>query len=641
MNPPGLVMTRILKYCSKKEIAALFDTSEFFRQFILTNNQKIPNFPIYANQWKAAVQIHQKFIQDSRYVLLTAQPQSGKTGTCQAVAYLIKNNPSLKLKKIWFICGMNDNNLKRQQIREFTGLIPPHQILFSKDLQSYRSPSYFKDSLIILDESHYAQCGVEWKSQHSSMVYRFLTNQVGMTLDGETHKWIGKNLFFLSVSATPMSELVRFIDDENQKTRVILEPGDGYYGFEEMFKNNKVLPSFNLGDEDQQEELVEILREHNRVQRANGKYKYAIIRFSNTGNGEKYRNQFKSLIDWNVNYICFHSKHMVLRDINQIVNLEPDQMTIIEVYHSLRAGIQLNTEHIFLVHDSYRAGTDVTAQGLSGRCCGYGKKKHGVEIYCYQHRLQKYLLWIQKGFNPEYVPDNCYNIKRGYTELPQEKFQARVPMSGKIPDHLIHQLLDFKQRHKNRYPKFMELFGSKLGKLDFIDNMIWNHTQTVGITILNEKNKTEGKTNTWIKFWNPAFKASQTNREGAYFRNCKLPEEDNDFKYIYINLKRDHKHFGYLIVTSQFRLSEDPKDYLMTTGKEEFHPKNNLNLNDVPVLKFKSIIDRKIRKETGDKMKNGIEKEENREKNNAKEKKNRFFKLNFKPKQLKESIYCE
>ena len=116
---------------------------------------------------------------------------------------------------------------------------------------------------------------------------------------------------------------------------------------------NKIKDAYDIGKDDDRDELVQTLRQHYQQQQETNKYKYAIIRFSNTGQGPTYRERLKNEINWDVDYICFHSKFMNLRDINAIVKNSPTKMTIIEVYHSLRAGIQLDTTNIFLVQLTY------------------------------------------------------------------------------------------------------------------------------------------------------------------------------------------------------------------------------------------------------------------------------------------------
>lgn len=632
---PVSFLGKIFRYCNRNTITSLFDTDPYFRQIILQYYDNIEDFHLHENQWTCAKQILGHFFQDTRYVLLTAQPQSGKTGVCQAVCFLLKQYAKqFNITNFWFICGMNDNNLKRQQIHEFSGLVPEQNVLFSKDLAGFGKKrfraqnnklklnnqednslkeiaklpnAYFRNSLIILDESHYAQQG---QGVQASMVHRFLSYEVGLTLDGFDHNWKGQNLWFLSVSATPMSELCHFLQPGQSKARVLLRPGRDYYGFQDMFYLKKIHKAYNLADVSEQKKLINIMKKHYRSQQSQNQYKYAIIRFSNTTQAQAHREVFKGLIDFPVKYIKFHSKEMSLRDINKIVREPPNKFTIIEVYHSLRAGIQLDTSNICLVHETHRANTDVTAQGLAGRCCGYFKEKHNVDIYCHRDYLEKYSKLITNDFNPKYVPSNCTNIKQGHCDDACDKFIPNVPMGGKMDNELIEDLLKYKAKNPRRYPGFMDEFIDRIGNLEFIMERIWCNYHFVGVTILDETNKTESKTNTWIKFWNPAFNAWKNRKNGAYFRNNNLDDNYDDFTYVYINLKKDHEHFGFILVTSQRRMSDQPRDYIRTTGKEEFHPMNN-PLDDIEFdIILKSTFLQKQKKRRNEEFRSRINRNE-------------------------------
>lgn len=605
-NVPELILNKILGYCGKNELANLYEDSEYIRNVIRGKDDRkmikyIESCNIYPNQWKAAERICDYFLKGYRYVLLTAQPQSGKTGTCQAVCYLVRElKEKLKITNYWFLCGMNDNGLKKQQTLEFNGLIDKKNVLFSKDMQMYKpvkgnQADYFENSLIILDESHYAQTAYEAKQ---SMVHQFLNKHVGLSLDGIEDKNKGKNLWFLSVSATPMSELVHFlrpIERNNEmieipKAQVQLEPASTYYGFKRMKELNKIHKSFNVAIPEERQKFADILTKHYLQQKAEKNYKYALIRFSNTGHGDEYRQAIQLLINFPIKYIHFHSKFMYMNDINKIVSKAPDTFTIIEVYHSLRAGIQLNTKNICLVHDSYRANTDVTAQGLAGRCCGYNKEDHGVEIYCYMERLDGYIKLVEENFNANYVPGNCYNVKMGYRENMGDKFKSNIPMGGKLSEEMIEKYRKLKEETKQYGVRFERNgYMEEVRELEFVDKELWDKSKFVGITIMDEKNKEEknSKTNTWIKFWNPAFKSFEDKRPGSYFRHSELAEDETYFKYIYVNVKKDHPQYGWMLITSKQRYEgDDPSSYITTTGKEQFHPKNNMERTEEPEITF-------------------------------------------------------
>tara|TARA_R100001163_G_C5068378_1_gene208536 strand:- start:9971 stop:11773 length:1803 start_codon:yes stop_codon:yes gene_type:complete len=563
-------------------------------------------FPIYPNQFEAANKVIDNFKRGKRYALVTAETQSGKTGTCQAICHLSKEfiAKSLGIKNYYFLCGMNDNILKSQQVREFDGLISKSNIMFSKDLQyfgkrnkiSAKDPKqHFKDALIFIDESHYAQ-------NVNSMVDKFMKNFVGVTMDGNSNKWVGQNLYIVSISATPMSELVHLLTPNQPKALVRLIPGNGYYGFKRMLELNLVRDSTGFGSPQSRSDFVDELRKLYQEQSSLNQYKYCIIRFSNSGHGDSYRQAMQTLINFPVKYIHFHSESMDMRDINDILSKPPDQFTIIEVYNSLRAGIQMKTENVALVYETSNAKTDSTIQGLPGRCTGYGKEDHGVIVYCYKERLEAYVKLVESDFNPENTPDGSNNVKVGNSGCESRKrmardglmFESRKPMGGELPEDILDQLIDLKQEYSQYSSRFQRMFLSRILNMGWVDKSKLLNGGFVGVTLLDETN-TNSRSGTWSKFWNPAYKAFSTGRKGSYFRNSSLPEGHDNFYYVYVNLKREHKEFGWCLVTSKMRVKVDDviatNSGLITTGKEQFNPNNNPNLSDpdeVEKLKLKS-----------------------------------------------------
>ena len=154
---------------------------------------------VHENQYHAGLEIVEYFQVGINRVVLMAEMQSGKTGTTRYVVHALQrlspptgwDNKRFSPDNIFFICGMNDNDLRNQAISEFEGLIPEDNVMFSKQLQKYNHGQVRKGispSLVIIDESHYA-------SFHKSQVDRFMTSI--------NHE----NLLVLSVSATAMAEL--------------------------------------------------------------------------------------------------------------------------------------------------------------------------------------------------------------------------------------------------------------------------------------------------------------------------------------------------------------------------------------------------------------------------------------------------
>ena len=584
-NVPELILGKILQYCGHGQIMGMYNASHSLRVRI----RRSQFFPIYPNQISAAEEVVHNFKKGTRYGVITAETQSGKTGTCQAICYLVRDiGKELGIENYYFLCGMNDNNLKSQQVREFDGLIDPANILFSKDMQFFGTrkwvkkwqlesagfDKFFKNTLIFIDESHYAQ-------NMTSMVHKFMTQYAGLTMDGDAEKWAGTNLYCVSISATPLSEMIHLLKKDQPKALVRLKPGPGYYGFKRMFELGRVFEAKGFVRPEDRTNFVNVLRDMYSVQEYTGQYKYALIRFSNSGHGDEYRTAMQGLIDFPVSYIHFHSETMDIKHINKILDTPPTQFTIIEVYHSLRAGIQMKTDNVCLVYETAKAKTDSTVQGLPGRCTGYNKEKDNVLVFCHKKFLLNYVKLIESDFDPSFTPNGGNNVKKGHSKDPDSMFTSCIPVGARLDNELLDELIQLKAKSSQYGGKFQKqgLLSKILKRCGFdpLDGCF------VGVSLLDEKNKTT-TTGTWTKFWDPAYKAFTKKQKGSYFRSVKLPDGYKMYFYIYVNLKKDHDQYGWALVTSKQRFDPDKEDtYLKTTGKEQFHSKNNENLFDLVV----------------------------------------------------------
>jgi hypothetical protein len=456
------------------------------------------------------------------------------------------------------------------------------------------------------------------------MVHKFMTRYAGLTMDGDAEKWAGTNIYCVSISATPLSEMIHLLKQDQPKQIVRLKPGNGYYGFRRMFELGRVFEAKGFGRPEDRDAFVQVLRDLYSIQEYTGKYKYALIRFSNSGHGDDYRRAMQGLIDFPVKYIHFHSETMNIRRINKILETEPNEFTIIEVYHSLRAGIQMKTDNVCLVYETAKAKTDSTVQGLPGRCTGYGKEKDGVLIYCHKKYLQNYVKLIESDFDPRMTPKGGNNIKVGHMKDPNGIFTSRVPVGARLDPQILDDLIKLKKETSQYGAKFQKQgYLTKVLKACGFDIEMALTGCFVGVTLMDEKNKTT-VTGTWAKFWNPAYKAYTNKLKGSYFRSVKLPDGYQMYYYVYVNLKKGHDQYGWALVTSKERYDPGKEEtYLRTTGKEQFHPKNNKSLFDkvvgnldgeeeeneiknVPVLRLKKKkIQLKIKNDSLNKIGNG------------------------------------
>jgi hypothetical protein len=108
----------------------------------------------YPNQKHTGDEIVNHFRRSIRQVCLTANLQSGKTGTFQ---YVIRRLLKLKMvEQVIIISGMSDNDLKHQAERDSkyynSRYASKIRVCFNRDLPKIKS---VKNTLIVLDESHY------------------------------------------------------------------------------------------------------------------------------------------------------------------------------------------------------------------------------------------------------------------------------------------------------------------------------------------------------------------------------------------------------------------------------------------------------------------------------------------------------
>ena len=305
---------------------------------------------VHENQYNAGVEIIDYFHVGINRVILMAEMQSGKTGTTRYVVHSLQRlSPPLGWddqrftpESTYFICGMNDNDLRSQAIGEFKGLIPEQNVLFSKQLQkiNHSKSRIYKPSLVIIDESHYAS---------------FRNSQVDQFISRIDHP----DLLILSVSATAMAELASiespFLDS---KGRVYLHPGPGYYGIKDLFRENMIKQAINITNDTSYkhqhdgESFTKLICSEYEYQKDHNDLKYNIIRLPNQYY-YKDLEQYLIDLDLNIEFINHHTcSSMCASDFNDYVAHAPKSFTIIWIYGSLRAGKQLNTKHIGFVHDT-------------------------------------------------------------------------------------------------------------------------------------------------------------------------------------------------------------------------------------------------------------------------------------------------
>lgn len=346
-------------------------------------------------------------------VVTIAQMQSGKTEVMKRVIYLIKNYNS-KIKNIGInidkhnislIICTSSISLKRQHKRKLPEI--KHKIYHLNDLICFTKKPYeyslildamSNSSLIIFDECH---CDVE----RMKIIDKFRTLLDKRSSENNTlyHK--------IGFSATPYEQVIA------KYPKVIMEPGDDYYGIIDMFNSWNpielakggspiIFQSKNLSDPKECHNFFDEVEfyDYYYIIRLPSKKELEDVTIDNiTMEFNKRKIKFDSII-YDMSYCG---------DINDLLNSKPLKTTLIYLKDKLRMGDYLNTKYVHLVHDDpNNSYTHTTAQSLIGRCCGYGKKYHGTIIYCDYTKAYQHYKWILSGYSIKHIPTDAKYIQK-------------------------------------------------------------------------------------------------------------------------------------------------------------------------------------------------------------------------------------
>jgi len=516
-----------------------------------------------------------------------AQTQSGKTGCIAAIIYHLKQLREFSDYRFIVVCSMPYKDLKAQtaqeMIKNYGVLNDVNDILFQHDLAKHLKlnridddqmniardrhlDSFFGQKIVVLhDEAH-------WGSDRDSTVHRFLDG-LGITPDGCLYKWKNPHNCLITISATPMAEIADYHNHGTGKKTHIMKPGTGYYGFGDMesLGRLKMSTKLNFNTQDGLRTLLSAIDSHKNMA------KYMIIRINSSNkNGVKNIETLSDIL--RSMDVCMldatSDRDSDVDNVAKCVKTEPTKATVIVIYHRLRAGIQLDTQHVSMVYD-HSDGCDVTAQGLAGRCTGYGKKNHGVTVYCNVTRLRDYLDWFRDDYGYERIPHHSKNIKNGSgSHVNQVSHQKHVPLGTVLSDDLIRHFKDQPPRLMSRlYQQYRDDIWNEIsGKIDheavkFQPPLNRDGHVKSDITIVNDSSSRTTK-NTW---W------YQINRHLKDMTECGFGEtqgllKDESYRALFINAMNDDIDCGRAILVY---MTPRESVNILSTGQEQYHPDNN------------------------------------------------------------------
>ena len=415
----------------------------------------------------------------SRWVLLFAQMQSGKTDTFLLVGCEMLRRE--KINKIIVFSGNSETDLRDQLIKQIDSdeskfyikyrnylqtigtldedvediiakSIDQTEILWGPDLLKKRKHQDRK-TLFIWEESHYAQ-------SLNNRPKKFM-EMVGISADGTIDPHSGK--YGLSVSATPFSELVDNIQKDQHKPIVYLRPGEGYRGVHDIITNGQ-LHTFT----DVNHGLTTALKYTNPTDP-----KYAVIR-SSCKNIQAIK---KILVDANWTFVEYDSKTKDTRGETtwNSMGTKPKRHTAILIKERCRMGKNVDKSHLLFVFEPViDTKTDTALQGLLGRVCGYSKGSADVHVWVSEKLMTSQELINYTKTVKTITDPNAQLIipNRGTNLVPKSSNQYNkcplLPIKIKLPGEDLPQY----ERDLNGYKR-----GLALDELErFINN---NHTMNI------------------------------------------------------------------------------------------------------------------------------------------------------------------
>ena len=428
----------------KKDLASILikKTNSYFRKSDDKNNKGY----IFDSQINTARKIVLQLgsnVTRRNHVCVVASMQAGKTGTCNSVINIINTSKLYKtmaIKKYMFITGMNDCGLKEQTyIRLKEQVIGASDdniyigkrskknlsenkyfVLKNSDLLSYEGN--IDNALIFIDESHYG-------SNEKNILTKFLVKH-GIDWK-DTNELIKRNIYIVSISATPFDELVS--DTVNCKKTIELNTDDNYVGVTEYLKNDLIFDTekhditedgrnFDLIMDahhrmlDNDEDGAIIIRTRNTETIIENQYvqtHFDVFEMTSSGTKIEYAKFNHMLNVMYENNVSYKKRKEALAKFGVEVESPTTKPLIVIIKGAFRAGITIDSrfkDMIYMVYDS-SVKADTTAQALLGRMCGYRSSKDKITntyFYINKNHANMYSQWEGDFQNKNLIPcDKC------------------------------------------------------------------------------------------------------------------------------------------------------------------------------------------------------------------------------------------
>ena len=395
------------------------DNNSFRRGQVRTDPSYI--FERQINTAKEVVKVLCDTKERTNHVFLVAKMQSGKTGTCNAIINIINKTQikdEMNVSKFIFVSGMNDCGLKRQTITRLKEQVIDSDekdkffVLKNSDLLSFDRK--LDNSVIIIDESHYG-------SNENNVLTEFLTKN---GIDWKNQNVLEeRNIYIISVSATPFSELVS--DKLCSKNVITLKTDGSYVGVTEYMSCGNIEQA--NADDISSKKIFKYIKDALKRMSYDGIYGIVFIRTRKFGiiENDPYINGKFDIIEMcsdSSSNIQYDKTNKLIDDLIEI-NIKNNESRenggelikakplLILVKGAYRAGITIPPQfkdYIYMIYD-FAQKSETTAQALLGRMCGYrdiNAKIETTKFYVNKKFADMYCAWEKNFEDRDLIPFN-------------------------------------------------------------------------------------------------------------------------------------------------------------------------------------------------------------------------------------------
>ena len=378
---------------------------------------------------------------------LVAKMQSGKTGAMNAVVNIINQlhlDSYMGVNKFLFVTGMNDCGLKSQTFERIVTQIiganventyngkrslkyktdKKYFLLKNSDFDKFDTP--IDNSVIFIDECHYG-------SGKNNKLTKFLERN-GINWRN-TNDLIKRNIYIVSISATPYSELVS--DVAECKEIIELETNRGYVGVSEFIDKGLVRDAKSAHIEEVGD-ILYALREGLTQMRKDGvdgicfvrsrkfdeiqqrdfiKYNFDVYEMDASTTKINY-DKLENCLREHIEKIEYNKKFEGVTLPSLLSQKIPTRPLIVIIKGAFRAGVTIKAnikDYVYLVYD-YSSNAAATAQALLGRMCGYRNENSQIKTQFFINGFlaNQYGTWEQDFTNRDNIP--CDKVEKDWID---------------------------------------------------------------------------------------------------------------------------------------------------------------------------------------------------------------------------------